>query len=347
LRLESKRNVLEADLAARSLARLPRNTRIWIRLPNWLGDVAMAAPLLRAIRTSRPDAEITLLCKSTFVPLVESLGLADRVRALPVRGVRYFAHFARLRATYADVWILLTNSTRGDLEARVAGCPQRFGIARSGRRRPLLTGTYTPPVGYEEGLHHQLSLWEDFLRHFGLETPLLRTPFAPELLDALPMKAREATETGRRPIGLIVGSENMPSKRWPVEHWKTLIASFPNERFFLFGTLGDAAITSQIAAHFDENRVTNLAGATSLAGFASTLTGCRLLVSNDTGGMHLANAFGVPVIALFGPTNPVRTGPVFDAYSRILQPPGCPPTGGAPLAALSPDTVVAAVRDLP
>jgi heptosyltransferase-2 len=71
-----------------------------------------------------------------------------------------------------------------------------------------------------------------------------------------------------------------------------------------------------------------------------------LLVTNDTGGMHLANALGVPLIALFGPTNPVRTGPVFATPVHILQPPGCPPTGGGALIDLTPTTVIAAVKKL-
>jgi ADP-heptose:LPS heptosyltransferase len=62
--------------------------------------------------------------------------------------------------------------------------------------------------------------------------------------------------------------------------------------------------------------------------------------------MHLANALGVPLIALFGPTNPVRTGPVFATPFQILQPPGCPPTGGASLAKLTPESVVAAIGKL-
>jgi ADP-heptose:LPS heptosyltransferase len=71
-----------------------------------------------------------------------------------------------------------------------------------------------------------------------------------------------------------------------------------------------------------------------------------MLVTNDTGGMHLANALGVPVLALFGPTNPLRTGPVFASPHRVLQPPGCPPTGGGDLVQLAPATVAAAVREM-
>ncbi len=338
LRLAAKRNLLAADLGARGHSAMPRNTRVWVRLPNWLGDVAMALPLLRALRASRPDAEITLLARPAFAPLLAPLGIADRVLALPPRGPGYLAHFAGLRAQYPDVWLLFTNSLRGDLEARAAGCPQRFGIRRPGRRRPLLSGAYSLPEGFDEASHHQLELWENFLRHFGLDAPLDCSPFpAPQLSPAQP---------GQGPIGLIAGSENDPSKRWPVPLWRELISALPGERFALLGTPGDAPITAAIAAGHEPSRVMDLAGKTDLPGFAAALAGCRLLVTNDTGGMHLANALGVPLVALFGPTNPVRTGPVFGSPYRILQPPGCPPTGGGSLADLAPGAVAAAVRDL-
>ncbi|HEY5228614.1 MAG TPA: glycosyltransferase family 9 protein [Opitutaceae bacterium] len=345
LRLEAKRNLLDRDLAERGIP-MPRGTRVWIRMPNWLGDAMMALPLIRAIRASRPDAGVTLLCKAAFVPLLEALGVADAVRALPPHGPGYFAWFAALRSSYPDVWILLTNSTRGDLEARIAGAPQRFGISRPGRRRPLLSHTYPLPAGFDEANYHQLEVWGNFLRHFGLELAPDRTPFDPALLSAAPRPDLGLCASGRRPIGIIAGSENMPSKRWPVEHWQSLIEAFPRERFILFGTEADSAITSRIAEGFGEAWVRDMAGKTSLASLAAALTDCRLLVSNDTGGVHLANALGVPVIALFGPTNPVRTSPVFEAPRHILQPRGCPLAGGAALSDLAPEAVIAAVWDL-
>jgi heptosyltransferase-2 len=340
LRLQAKRNLLEQDLAARGLTQLPRHTRLWIRLPNWLGDVVMALPLLRAIRASRPDAEITLLCKGAFIPLLEKLSVADKIRALPDLGLGYLAHFASLRSSYPDTWLLFTNSTRGDLEARVAGCPQRFGIRRPGQGRSLLTHAFTLPAGYDEAAHHQVELWGDFLRHFGLEAGPDFSPF-PALLFGVPPGKRGG------PVGLIAGSENLPAKRWPVAHWRKLVTAFPNETFVLFGTAADAAVTGEIARGFEPGRVRDLAGKTTLPDFAACLAACRLLVSNDTGGLHLANALGVPVVGLFGPTNPVRTGPVFDAPRTILMPPGSPPTGGGALEGLRPEGVIAAVRDLP
>ena len=348
LRLEAKRDLLAADLRARGASRVPRRTRLWVRMPNWLGDVVMAGPLLRAVRESRPDAEITLIAKPGFAPLLEASGLADRILPLAERGPGYFAHFARLRASYPDVWILLTNSTRGDIEAWIAGCPQRFGIVRPGRHRPLLSHSYRLPEAYDEAHHHQIELWHDFLRHFGLNAPLDFSPLSSSALAAMAAApAAAAPVPGTLPVGLIPGSENDPSKRWPVDHWRRLVEALPGERFIILGTPGDALIAAEVAAGFDRSRVLNLAGTTSLSGFAAALLGCRLLVSNDTGGMHLANALGVPVICLFGPTNPIRTGPVYASAHRILQAPGCPPTGGGSLAALAPADVIAAVGDLP
>ncbi|HEY5080211.1 MAG TPA: glycosyltransferase family 9 protein [Opitutaceae bacterium] len=335
LRLEARRDLLAEDLRERGLSALPRNTRVWMRLPNWLGDVAMAVPLVRAVRASRPDAEITLLVKPPFVPLLESWGIADHVRPLPPPGLAYLGHFAGLRAAYPDAWILLTNSLRGDLEARVAGCPQRFGITRPGRGRPLLSHAYPLPEGYDEARHHQLELWEGFLRHFGLEGPL----------DCSPVSVQAPGMAG--PVGIIPGSENNPSKRWPARHWRGLIDAMPSEKFVLLGTAADSPVAAEICAGLDPARVRNLAGKTTLLEFAAALTACRVLVSNDTGGMHLANALGVPLIALFGPTNPIRTGPVFASAHRILQPPGCPPTGGGSLVDLPPATVVSALGNLP
>jgi len=331
-RLAAKRDLLAADLAARSLAALPRRTRIFIRLPNWLGDVVMALPLLRALRQSRPDAEITLIAAHAFLPLLRGWHIADHLEALPARGSGYFLHFWRLRARYPDVALLFTNSLRGDLEAWLMRSPQRFGLVRPGRSRPLLTHTYRVPADFDESTHHQLELWENFLRHFGLAC-------AP---DRSALLAHRASPINR--IGLIPGSENTPAKRWPIAHWRALIAGLPEASFELFGTARDAAITIQIAAGFDPARVTNLAGRTDLPTYVEHLSASRLLVTNDTGGMHLANALGVPLIALFGPTNPVRTGPVFSTPAHILQPLGCPPTGGGELIDLTPATVIAAVK---
>jgi ADP-heptose:LPS heptosyltransferase/lauroyl/myristoyl acyltransferase len=338
-RLQSKRDLLPAQLAWMGLSDLPKRTRFWIRLPNWLGDVVMAVPLLRALRRSRPDAELTLLAQPALAPLLERFGVGDRVVALPPHGPGYFPFFRRLREGYPDVHVLLTNSARGDAEAWLAGAPQRFGMARPGRWRPLLTHAWRVPHDLDETREHQTRVWERFFRHFGLEGDLDFAPF--------PRAAGMPAETAPV-IGLICGTENLPAKRWPVEHWHTLAAALlaaqPGARLRLFGTARDEPIAAAVAQGLPADQISNLAGRTSLTEFADALSGCHFIVCNDTGGMHLANALGVPVAALYGPTNPVRTGPVFDAPRLVIQPPGCPPTGGASLAELAPARVFEALR---
>lgn len=334
LRLEAKRNMLAEDIATRDLDQISRRTRLWIRVPNWLGDVVMLLPLLRAIRVSRPDAEITLVSKPAFHPLLKKHDLADHLVAIPAQGWGYFRHFWRMRTSYPDCYLLFTNSVRADIEAWLTRTPQRFGLLRPGKYRPLLTHAFRLPDTFNEKEHHQLELWKQFLQHFGLS----------EAPDTAPLA--KPSSDGTTVIGIIAGSENNPEKRWPVSHWCNLIEKLPaNARVILFGTTTDRAITDEISARV-HRAVENLAGRTTLPEYCARLTSCTVLITNDTGGMHLANALGVPLIALFGPTNPIRTGPVFSAPSQILQPHGCPPTGGSELKELQPGQVLDALKDI-
>jgi hypothetical protein len=97
---------------------------------------------------------------------------------------------------------------RGDLEAWLAGCPQRFGILRPGRPPAPPDPRLPVPDGFDEARHHQLELWDGFLRHFGLDA---QPDFAPR-----PRGSGPGPPPADGPIGLIAGSENDPSKRWPV-----------------------------------------------------------------------------------------------------------------------------------
>lgn len=341
LRLSCKRDITAADFASLGIDSYPATgDRFVIRLPNWLGDVVMALPLVRAIRAGRPDAHLTLIAKKAFVPLLEATGLAQRVVALPDKGAGYWKTFRAMRQDYTDTHILFTNSTRGDLEARVMGSLQRFGMVRPGKTRRLLSHGWRLPESLDETRTHQTRVWEKWLREaHGLEVPLDLAPFRPaSLIGSGPVANR---------VGLVCGTENFPAKRWPVSHWRELVgkllAENPAVEIRLFGTANDLPITTEVAAGFAPARVLNLAGKTGLPDYCRELTGCAVLACNDTGGMHLANMLGVPLVAIFGPTNPVRTGPVFEANAAVLLPPGAPETGGADITGVSPDRVAAAV----
>jgi ADP-heptose:LPS heptosyltransferase len=167
-------------------------------------------------------------------------------------------------------------------------------------------------------------------RRYGLE----------EALDYTPVKVTHVNRASNR-IGLICGTENTPEKRWPVTYWRELIeqliAAKPEVEVVLYGTPADREITDAVCDGFAPEQVINLAGQTNLSDFCDGLSSCAVVSCNDTGGMHLANMLGTPVVAVFGPTNPVRTGPIFSAPHVILQPENCPTTGGKPMEEVAVD----------
>jgi len=243
--LPDKRMELEQTNRINGNAETPRKTRLWVRMPNWLGDVVMALPILRAIREGRPDFEITLIGKAAFQPLFDRLGVADRFIPLPKQGWGYFRKFYQLRLDYPDTCLMFTNSTRSDLEAFFTRCPQRMGMVRPGKKRQLLTKPYSLPREVDETTTHQTMVWEMMLREYGLKVPL----------DTAPLP-REASGPGRPQVAMICGTENAPEKRWPISHWRALIeqllAATPEVEVLLFGTPVDRAITDQVADGFPE-----------------------------------------------------------------------------------------------
>jgi ADP-heptose:LPS heptosyltransferase/lauroyl/myristoyl acyltransferase len=320
--LRANDNYVAESLLFQNQTTPAKRFRIWIRMPNWLGDVVMAIPLIRALRGDRPDAQLTLVANRNVMPLLKRVGVADQLVPLPDNNaspLAYFRFFYQQRHNYVDTVLCLTNSTRGDLEAWLTRAPQRFGMLRPNRRRPLLSRSWPMPADLDETQCHQTEVWEEMFRFYGLQAPLDRSPFLP-------------TNPKTNQIGLICGTENSPKKRWPVPLWQELTTKFVKEtdvKVHLFGTANDRSITKQVANALDSPRVIDEAGKTNLEQFMERLAACRVVICNDTGGMHLANMLGVPVIAIFGPTNPLRTGPVFQGETHILQPPGCPGIGGA------------------
>ena len=330
--LRHRRDRLAETLRFLGLNALPKTKKIFVRMPNWLGDVVMALPLVAALRKGRPDAEVTLVARAHFLPMLERLNCADRLIALPAKsgGLGYWLRCREiLRAGDPEVFVLFTNSLRGDVEAKLSGAPVRCGMIRAGHPRPLLTRAWRVPADLDLAKNHQTLVWARWLRE---RCELLEAPdFSPLRLDVPAGTPAEKEKPFR--VGLICGSENSPEKRWSVERWRELIAllfeAFPQLEIRLFGTAKDAAVTARVAENLDASRLIDRAGKTNLPDYTNELAECRAICGNDTGGLHLANMLGVPVVGIFGPTNPVRTGPIFDAPTTILQPEGCPPTGGA------------------
>ena len=148
---------------------LRKSNRLVIRMPNWLGDIVMAIPVVKAILHGRADMHLTILCKPQYAEWLKSLKLADKVYCLEQdHGVQYYFQFLKLKKEYPDAQFNFTNSLRGDIEAFIIGAPKRFGLQRRGQR-PLLNRVYNR---LSPSVKHQTNVWGDMLKHFGFRANL-------------------------------------------------------------------------------------------------------------------------------------------------------------------------------
>jgi len=324
--LFSKRNSLPIT------SEIPRKTKFWIRMPNWLGDVVLALPLIKAIERGRPDAEITLLCQPHFKPLLEFLNIGHRVFTLPSKGFKYFFGFIKMRKDFPDVYFLFTNSLRSDIEARIIGSPLRLG-GSMGKKRKLLSHQAIILNEFEN--MHQVELWTNFLKYFGLK----------EKVDFTPLVKMNAITLSPKFICVAPGSSNSPEKRWPINNWvqllKSLLSGLPDYEFQLIGTSKDSGICQSIFSALQSDRLVDHSGGTTLVQLTDLLVKSLALVCNDSGAMHLANSLGVPVVGVFGPTNPAITGPIYESLRVIIQ-----PKEGDLIQGIQPSTVVSELHSI-
>ncbi|MBA2623832.1 MAG: lipopolysaccharide heptosyltransferase II [Chthoniobacterales bacterium] len=273
--------------------------RILIRGTNWLGDSVISAPAVRAIKQGRPDAHITVATPEKLAAIWKLIPEVDEVIGLPARSVfavgRLLKHRPRFHAA-----ILFPNSLRTALEVWFAGIPRRVGYR--GHHRSWFLNQIVPDLPRLGPIQHQVHHYLHIAQHLGASDVGQRKAAVVSAHGAaFPLK-----------LGLCPGAEYGPAKRWLPERFAEAaiaVAAQKPARWHLFGTAADAAIGQQIAARIGENCV-NRIGLTSLEDLIAELRDCRLLLTNDTGTMHLATLLGVPAIAVFGSTEHRLTGPL-------------------------------------
>lgn len=310
-----------------------KKTKIFIRMPNWLGDIVMALPVLRALRASRPDAQITLFCRSPYIPLIEKFAIADRVLGLPKKLWKSVGYLRTFKNERPDFCLALTNSLRGDLEMWATGSKQRAGLTREGYWRPLVNcGLRICKKQLAES--HQSHVWERLFEACGLTVPVSYAPFS------FGKNNNESRNEVNKEFktGIVAGSANTPEKRYPAAQWRQLVEKI-NKPIVLFGAPAEAEITKEIAQGL--HNVTDLAGKTDLATLADEIAKCSFVIGNDTGAIHLANALGVPTLVIYGPTSPTRTRPIFTAPYYQLKAPA-----GQPIGSVSVEEIVKKLQEI-
>ena len=244
-------------------------------------------------------------------PYLEHLKIGHRVIALPPKGIGYFFFFWKLRRQYPDVHFLFTNSLRGDLEAYLCGAPLRLGGSTKKKRKLL---SHQAIMSKEFDKKHQTELWGEYLKFFGLKESIDFTPF--NISSSKP-------NISHKVICLAPGSSNTPEKRWPIANWvnllKLLIENFPSNEFRLVGTTSDSKICNEIKLKVPFRNVRDLSGKTNLVELCSLFLNARALICNDSGSMHLANATGTPIVAIFSVTESLITGPAYTSSVKVIN----------------------------
>ena len=273
--------------------------RILIRSSNWLGDAVMSVPAVRAIKNGRPDVHVTIAAPDKIAAMWKLIPEVDAIIPLSEGSLRQVVRQLKQQKPF-DVAILFPNSLRVALESWLSGIPRRVGY-RGHWRSWLVDQIVREPRKPGPPEHHSLRFLRIALQ-CGAETPKTDVPPPPQTSNLKPQTL----------LGLCPGAEYGPAKRWLPERFAevaTKISALSSAQWILFGTKNDAAIGEQIAAAISDHCV-NRIGQTTLDQLIDELRQCRLLLTNDTGTMHLAALLGVPVVAIFGSTEPLLTGPL-------------------------------------
>jgi len=292
--------------------------RIVVRAPNWIGDVVLSLGAVRDLRRNFPDARIEVLARPWVAELYGAVAEVDAVR--PSAGWR--ADARTVRGAF-DAAVLLPNSFASALAVWRAGIPHRWGYATDGRR-PLLTRAGRVPSAVRG--RSQVYYYRAMLAAVGLSvsaTPDASIRCPPEWAGR-----GQSLLAGEGPwIGLNPGAFYGTAKRWLPERYAAVgdtLARKTGARVAIVGGAAERALGESIAGGMREPaRV--LCGETTLSDLAGVLSRLRLLVTNDSGPMHVAAALGVPVVAIFGPTDSRETGPVGDAHRIVREPVHCSP----------------------
>lgn len=310
--------------------------KILVRATNWVGDAVMAIPALAAIREARPGDEITLLARPSVADLYREQGYADRILVYENRG-RHRGVWGRerlaaeLRSERFDVAMLFQNAFDAAWLAWRAGIPTRIGYARDARGWLLTRAVAVPKRG--EVLAHESYYYLELLSRAGW---IDRLPAVERIALSVSEVARSRGRqtllaAGARPnaawIAFAPGAAYGSAKCWLPDRYAALadrMIDAADADVILFGAPQENEMASRIMGAM-RNRAIDLVGKTSIADLPGLLAVCRQFVGNDSGAMHVAGAVGLPVVGIFGPTDPEGTSPVTPQFRLVREPVSCSP----------------------
>lgn len=292
----------------------PKN--IIVKMPNWIGDAVMATPILADIKLHWRDAKLTAMCQPGVASLISCNPYVDEIicYSKPSGWTHRIWHRDAIdplqRGEY-DVGVLLTNSFSSAYWFWRGNVKKRIGFA-NGLRNILLSEAIPFPKNVEK--QHLVFTYKKLLECLGI--PLSSTK--PQLFLSEKEKefaknflARHGIGGNDIVVGINPGAAYGSAKCWLPERFREValkLIAKPNVFVLFFGDQSGAPLVDQICRDLPE-KVFNLAGKTSLRELMALIKSCSIFLTNDSGPMHIASAFNIPLLALFGSTSEIKTGP--------------------------------------
>ena len=296
--------------------------KIVVRAPNWIGDSILATSAIESLSKNFPQAQIWIAAKDWVKDLFSSCDFIKGIIPLPAtNGFKSLINSAQqIKKLRFSTGVLFTNSFSSALLFYLAKIPQRWGYSRDGRRLLLTKGIASKR---EEGGSHQANYYMNLITGLGLKASPPRLFFSlsqEEKTRAKQMLLSLNVDFNQPLIILSPGASYGPSKRWPAEKFArlaTLLQKKKKANILIVGYQDEARLAESIASEMPKKPI-SLAGKTSLRQLAGLISHADLFITNDSGPMHMANALKTPVAAVFGPTDPIITGP-FQEPSVIIK----------------------------
>lgn len=289
---------------------------IIIRMPNWIGDMVMATPVISEIRRSFPNSKITAMCRSPVCDLlkedteIDELFCFSKINKLSRRSEKKYI-IEKLRQAKYDLGILLTHSLSSACWFWQGKVKTTLGYNCRGRRFFL-----THPIRFSDKVQkqHLVFTYKNILEPLGIPISNLHPRLFltdQEKNHAKTLLIQHKVQKDTTLIGINPGATYGSTKCWPPERFRAVVNKLltdPKIRILFFGDIQSIPLVKKICQKFGP-RVVNLSGLTSLREAAALINLCDLLLTNDSGLMHIADALETDIVALFGSTNELITGP--------------------------------------
>lgn len=275
--------------------------RVLVRSTNWLGDAVLTLPAIESIKKGRPDCEVHVMSPAKLAELYKNCDFVDQV----------YSSYDEIKAENFDAAVILPNSFRSAWECWKLGIPRRFGYG--GHSRGMLL-TAICPESYRAGkFEHDVKDFCGLARWMG-----------GEITSGIPSIRKGNRRVESNLVVLHPGAAFGTAKRWFGERFVEVVNSLPEKKWVVIGSRDEMSRNESLVRSM-KGKVEDTTGKLTLTQLIELFSKASLAVCNDSGPMHLAAAIGVPVVAIFGSTEPTHTGPLGTNHQVLRKIVECSP----------------------